>query len=77
MKKLSFLCLAAALALTACDSKVEQARKEKLETEAKRLERDATETKKVATEDAAAMKRAADAKAEELKREADRVRDQK
>ena len=87
--RLGSIALAAAvLTLSACDSKQEQARKENLETEAQRLERLAKETKKRADDDAAAAKRAgearaestkqsAEAQAEAAKKEADRLRDQK
>lgn len=80
--------LALVLGLGACDSKQEKARKEALETEARRLERQAAESKKRAEEDAAAAKRAGearaeatkqagDAQAEAAKKEAERLREQK
>lgn len=80
--------LTAAFALTACDSKQEQAREKALENRADGLEDAAKATKKNVDvqADAAkknvdvqadAAKKAADAQADALKKEADRVREQK
>ncbi len=82
MKNISFVLIAAAFALTACDSKEEQARKASLENRADNLEDQAKATKKAseqaadATEDS---KKNLDRKAEAIriegKREADALKD--
>lgn len=66
MKIFTFLTVTAALSLCACDSKQEQAREQTLENRADRLEDQAKVTKK-----------AGEADAEALKKEADRTREQK
>ena len=67
----------AALTLTACDSKQEQARKEQLENRANKLEEAADATKKAAAGDAEVLKKQGEAQAEALKKEADRTREAK
>jgi uncharacterized protein YcfL len=76
MKILAFVSLAA-LTLTACDSKQEQARKAEIDAHAEKLEDAAKATKKDGELDAEVAKKEAAAKAEALKAEADKVRDQK
>ena len=66
-----------ALALAACDSKQEQARKAELDARAEKLEDAAKSAQKEGKVDAEVAKKEAAAKAEALKNEADRVRDQK
>jgi hypothetical protein len=66
-----------ALALTACDSKQEQARKAELENRADKLEEAAKATEKAAKGDAEVVKKEGEAKAEALKDAADKTRDQK
>jgi len=77
MKLFTFLTITAALSLSACDSKQEQAREQVLENRADRIEDQAKATKKAGEADADATKSAADAQAEALKKEADRTREQK
>ncbi len=77
MKFIPILTLTAAFALTACDSKQEQAREKTLENQADNLEDAAKATKKNVDAQADAAKKAADAQADALKKEADRVREQK
>lgn len=74
---LTSITLLIALALTACDSKEERARKEALEHKADSLEEHAKATQAEGAADAAAAKRAAEADAEALKKEAERRRAQK
>lgn len=75
--KLITLVSLAALSLTACDSKQEEARKAQLENRADKLEEAAKATKKGAEGDAEVVKKQGEAQAEALKKEADKVRDQK
>ena len=77
MKLLPLLTLTAALSLTACDSKQEEAREKSLENRADNLEDQAKATKKGADANADATKRAADAQADALKKEAERTREAK
>lgn len=79
MKIITFVSLTAltALSLAACDSKQEQARKAELEAHADKLEEAAKATKQAAAGDAEVAKKQGEARAEALKNEADRVRDQK
>ena len=77
MKLLPLLTLTAALSLTACDSKQEEAREKALENRADSLEDQAKATKKSADANADATKRAADAQADALKKEAERTREAK
>ena len=76
MKIITLVSLAA-LALTACDSKQEEARKAELDAHADKLDQAAKATEKNAASDAQVVKKEGEAKAEALKAEADRVRDQK
>ncbi|MEP6668360.1 MAG: hypothetical protein ABJF10_04360 [Chthoniobacter sp.] len=76
MKLLTLVTLTA-LTLAACDSKQEQARKAELDAQATKLDAAAAATKKGAEADAEVAKKEGAAKAEALKDQADRVRDQK
>ncbi len=76
MKTITIVALAA-LTLTACDSKQEQARKAELENRADKLEAGAKATEKAAEGDAAVVKKQGEAQAEALKEAADKTRDQK
>jgi len=67
----------ATISLAACNSKQEEARKAELEARADKLEEASKATKKGAESDADVVKKQGAAKAEVLKDEADRVRDQK
>ena len=75
--KLITLVSLTALALAACDSKQEEARKAELDAKATKLDEAAKATKKDAEADAKVTKKEGEAKAEALKDEASRVRDQK
>ena len=82
MKSIPFIALTAALALTACDSKEEKARKAALENRADSMEDAAKDTKKAAERSADATedsKKQLDRKAEAIriegKREADALKD--
>lgn len=66
-----------ALALTACDSKEEKLRKEALENKADALEDAAAKAKKDAERNAKAEKIEGERKAEDLKKAAERTREQK
>jgi hypothetical protein len=78
MKMLTLVSLTVfSLALVACDSKEEKARKAELDAKATKLDAAADATKKGADADAEAAKKEGAAKADALKKEADRVRDQK
>jgi len=76
MKIITLISLAA-LTLSACDSKQEEARKAELDAQAKKLDEAAKVTKKDGEIDADVAKKKAAAEAEALKAEADKVRDQK
>ena len=75
--KIITVVLLAAFTLSSCDSKQEQARKAELEARADKLDEAAKATKKAADSDAKVEKKEGEAKADALKNEADRVRDQK
>lgn len=77
MKLIPILSLTALFALSACDSKQEQAREKVLENRADNIEDAAKQTEKAADHSADAAKKAADAQADAMKKEADRVREQK
>lgn len=72
-----FLLTITALAFTGCDSKEEKLRKEALENKADSLEDAAAKAKKDAERDAKAEKIEGERKAEELKKAAERTREQK
>ena len=76
MKIPTIVCLTSLL-FTACDSKQEEARKADLENRADKMEEAATATKKAAAGDAQVVKKEGEAEADALKKQADKVRDQK
>ena len=76
MKIVTLLPLAV-LAFAACDSKQEQVRKAELENHADKLEDAAKSTEKAAKGDAEVVKKEGEARAETLKNEAEKTRDQK